>query len=65
MGNFGAFQTSQKSRIFWPMAKPSLITINVPVVYKARYVMVLMRATSLRGELEGADIYTLYGAVDF
>ncbi len=29
------------------------ITINVPVVFMARYVMVLRRATSLRGALEG------------
>jgi hypothetical protein len=29
------------------------ITINVPVVFVARYVMVLRRATSLRGALEG------------
>ncbi len=26
---------------------------NVPVVFMARYVMVLMRATSLRGAMEG------------
>jgi hypothetical protein len=30
-----------------------LITINVPVVFMARYVMVLRGATSLRGALEG------------
>jgi hypothetical protein len=30
-----------------------IITINVPVVYMERYVMVLRRATSLRGALEG------------
>ncbi len=29
------------------------ITINVPVVFMARYVMVLRSATSLRGVLEG------------
>ncbi len=29
------------------------ITINVPVVFMARYVMVLRGATSLRGALEG------------
>jgi hypothetical protein len=29
------------------------ITINVPVVFMARYVMVLRCATSLRGALEG------------
>jgi hypothetical protein len=31
----------------------SVLTINVPVVYMARYVMVLRGATSLRGALEG------------
>jgi hypothetical protein len=31
----------------------TIITINVPVVFMARYVMVLGRATSLRGALEG------------
>jgi hypothetical protein len=31
----------------------SVITINVPVVFMARYVMVLRGATSLRGALEG------------
>ncbi len=31
----------------------SLITINVPVVFMARYVMILRGATSLRGALEG------------
>ncbi len=30
-----------------------LITINVPVVFMARYVMILRGATSLRGALEG------------
>ncbi len=30
-----------------------LITINVPVVFMARYVMVLRSATALRGALEG------------
>ncbi len=30
-----------------------VITINVPVVFMARYVMVLRGATSLRGALEG------------
>ena len=30
-----------------------VITINVPVVFMARYVMVLRHATSLRGALEG------------
>jgi hypothetical protein len=29
------------------------LTINVPVVFMARYVMVLRGATSLRGALEG------------
>ncbi len=29
------------------------ITINVPVVFMARYIMVLRGATSLRGALEG------------
>ncbi len=32
-----------------------LITVNVPVVFMARYVMVLRRATSLRGALERVD----------
>jgi hypothetical protein len=31
----------------------SFLTINVPVVFMARYVMVLRGATSLRGALEG------------
>ncbi len=31
----------------------STITINVPVVFMARYVMILRGATSLRGALEG------------
>ncbi len=30
-----------------------ILTINVPVVFMARYVMVLRGATSLRGALEG------------
>jgi hypothetical protein len=30
-----------------------IITINVPVVFMARYVVVLRGATSLRGALEG------------
>ena len=30
-----------------------IFTINVPVVFMARYVMVLRGATSLRGALEG------------
>jgi hypothetical protein len=30
-----------------------VITINVPVVFMARYIMVLRGATSLRGALEG------------
>jgi hypothetical protein len=34
--------------------KSYVLTINVPVVYMARYVMVLRHATSLRGTLEGA-----------
>ncbi len=29
------------------------VTINVPVVFMAQYVMVLRSATSLRGALEG------------
>jgi hypothetical protein len=33
--------------------KVSEVTINVPVVFMARYVMVLRGATSLRGALEG------------
>ena len=31
----------------------SVVTINVPVVFIARYVVVLRSATSLRGALEG------------
>jgi hypothetical protein len=31
----------------------SIIIINVPVVFMARYVMILRGATSLRGALEG------------
>jgi hypothetical protein len=31
----------------------SLITINVPVVFMAQYVMVLRSATALQGALEG------------
>ncbi len=30
-----------------------MLTINVPVVFMARYVMILRGATSLRGALEG------------
>ena len=30
-----------------------ILTINVPVVFMAQYVMVLRRATSLQGALEG------------
>ncbi len=41
------------------------VTINVPVVFMARYVMVLRSATSLRGTLEGVGGVYLYGAVDF
>ncbi len=32
-----------------------IITINVPVVFMARYVMVLRSATLLQGALEGGD----------
>ncbi len=32
---------------------PHILTINEPVVYMAQYIMVLRRATSLRGALEG------------
>jgi hypothetical protein len=32
---------------------PNIITINVPVVFMALYVMILRGATSLRGALEG------------
>jgi hypothetical protein len=32
-----------------------IITINVPVVFMARYVMILRGATSLRGALEGVS----------
>ena len=35
------------------MSSTILLTINVPVVLMARYVMVLRGATSLRGALEG------------
>jgi hypothetical protein len=38
------------------LAKPNpsaVIAINVPVVFMARYVMILRGSTSLRGELEG------------
>jgi hypothetical protein len=35
--------------------KSYVLIINVPVVYLARYVMVLRHATSLRGALKGAD----------
>jgi hypothetical protein len=31
----------------------SILTINKPVVFMARYIMVLRGATSLRGALEG------------
>jgi hypothetical protein len=31
----------------------SILTINVPVVFMARYLMILRGATSLRGALEG------------
>ncbi len=37
----------------WATSKPKLLTINVPVVFMARCVMVLRSATSLRGALEG------------
>ncbi len=43
----------EKANIFPKNSGKCLITINVPVVYMARYVMVLKRATSLRGALEG------------
>jgi hypothetical protein len=41
--------------------KLSRITINVPVVFMARYVMVLRGATSLRGALEGVGPENLPG----
>ncbi len=37
----------------WRALTSAIITINVPVVFMARYVMVLRGATSLRGALEG------------
>jgi hypothetical protein len=43
----------EKANIFPKNSLKCLITINVPVVYMARYAMVLRRATSLRGALEG------------
>jgi hypothetical protein len=30
-----------------------ILTINIPVVYMARYIMILMRANPLQGTLEG------------
>ncbi len=36
--------------------KPIKITINVPVVFMARYIMVLRGATSLWGALEGVGL---------
>jgi len=33
--------------------QPAVVTINVPVVFMARYIMVLRSATALRGALEG------------
>jgi hypothetical protein len=35
------------------ISQESSVTINVPVVFMARYVMILRGATSLRGALEG------------
>jgi|LakMenE18May11ns_1017448.scaffolds.fasta_scaffold8752159_1 hypothetical protein len=35
------------------MDSPEGIRVNVPVVYMARYVMVLRRATSLQGAFDG------------
>jgi hypothetical protein len=45
------------------MALRYIITINVPVVFMARYLMVLRGATSLRGALEGVgpEIKTFLG----
>jgi hypothetical protein len=43
-----AFYTSYRK--MWPYEK---LTNNVPVVFMARYVMILRGATSLRGALEG------------
>ncbi len=42
-----------KDRTGHPVDQLDLLTINVPVVFMARYVMVLRSATSLRGALEG------------
>jgi hypothetical protein len=36
-----------------PFLETLVLTINVPVVFMARYVMVLRSATALRGALEG------------
>jgi hypothetical protein len=36
-----------------PRVRQPIITINVPVVFMARYVIILRGATSLRGALEG------------
>ena len=38
---------------FNPLLFPLDNTFNVPVVFKARYIMILRGATSLRGALEG------------
>jgi hypothetical protein len=35
------------------VSRNAIITMNIPVVFMARYVMVLRGATSLRGALEG------------
>ncbi len=40
---------------------PSIITINVPVVFMARHIMILMGATSLRGALRGPENRDFFG----
>jgi hypothetical protein len=40
--------------IYWEVLSFNFFTINAPVVYMARDVMILMRANPFRGPLEGA-----------
>ncbi len=48
-----AFGGNKPRKGYKTLSTLSYITVNVPVVFMARYVMVLRGATSLRGALDG------------
>jgi hypothetical protein len=62
MLSYNSFSQS-KTEVYTKYNDPlkEILTINVPVVFMARYIMVLRGATSLLGALEGVTHVTLQG----